>query len=174
DETGAPPTGVLGGNQITSRDLGAYAQASWRYKPSIKLVAGGRVDNNHIRQHGGYGTVFNPRLAGVYTHQKMVFKVMYSEAFQDAPNFQKYQTVPGVRELSNPGLKPEKVKNFEGSGSWEPRSNLSFQVVAYRSGYRGIVQEVSGVSCTQIPGCTTTNQFKNVGRLQVAGLQADA
>ena len=174
DETGTPPTGVLGGNQIGSRDIGAYAQASWRARPSIKLVAGGRVDNNKIRQNGGYGTVFNPRLAAVYIRQKKVFKLMYAEAFQDAPNFQKYQTVPGVRDLSNPGLKPEEVKNFEASASWEPRPALSFQLAAYRAGYRGIVQEVSGVPCPQIPGCTKTNQFQNVGRLQIQGLQADA
>ena len=174
DETGAPPTGVLGGNQIGSRDLGFYGQASWRLKPSLKLVGGGRFDNNKIRENGGFGTVFNPRLAGVYTHKKKVFKVMYSEAFQDAPNFQKYQTVPGVRELSNPGLKPEKVKNFEVSGSWDPRPTIALQLVAYKSGYRGIVQERSGVPCTQIPGCTTTNQFQNVGRLAINGFQAEA
>ena len=174
DETGATPAGVLGGNQIGSRDLGLYAQASWRARPMLKLVAGGRVDNNTIRQNGGYGTVFNPRLAGVFTRQRKVFKVMYSEAFQDAPNFQKYQTAPGIRELSNPGLKPEKVKNFEASASWEPRPALAFQLVGYRSKYSGIVQEVSGIPCTQIPGCTTTNQFRNVGRLEIKGLQADA
>ena len=174
DETGAAPAGVLGGNQIASRDIGAYAQASWRAKPMLKLVAGGRVDNNQIRQNGGYGTVFNPRLAAVYTRQKKVFKVMYAEAFQDAPNFQKYQTAPGIRELSNPGLKPEKVKNIEASASWDPRPDLSLQLVGYRSGYSGIVQEVSGIPCTEIPGCTTTNQFRNVGRLAIKGLQADA
>ena len=174
DETGAAPTGILGGNQIASRDLGAYAQASWRAKPMLKLVAGGRMDNNRIRQNGGYGTVFNPRLAAVLTRQRKVFKVMYSEAFQDAPNFQKYQTVPGVRELSNPGLKPEKVKNVEASASWDPSPAVGLQLVGYRSGYSGIVTEVSGIPCTQIAGCTTTNQFRNVGRLQIQGLQADA
>ncbi|HVZ22462.1 MAG TPA: TonB-dependent receptor, partial [Vicinamibacterales bacterium] len=113
DETGTPPAGVLGGNQISSRDLGVYAQASWHVRPALKLVGGGRVDNNHIRQHGGYGTVFNPRLAGVYTHRHEVYKVIYAEAFEDAPNFEKYQTVPGVRDLANPSLAPEKVKNLE-------------------------------------------------------------
>jgi outer membrane receptor protein involved in Fe transport len=33
---------------------------------------------------------------------------------------------------------------------------------------------VSGVPCTSIPGCTTTNQFRNVGRLEIWGLQGDA
>ena len=174
DETGTPPTGVLGGNQIWSRDLGAYAQGSWHVRPAIKVVAGGRLDNNLIRQNGGYGTVFNPRLAAEYTRQHKVFKIIYATAFQDAPNFQKYQTVPGVRDLSNPGLKPEKVKNLEFSGSWEPRPTLAFQLVGYRSQYRGIVQEVSGVPCTQIPGCTVTNQFQNVGRLLLSGLAGDA
>ena len=33
---------------------------------------------------------------------------------------------------------------------------------------------MSGIPCSQIPGCTTTNQFRNVGRLEIKGLQADA
>ena len=173
DETGTPPTGILGGNQINSRDIGTYAQAQWHVTAPFKIVAGGRLDNNRIKQNGGYGTVFNPRLAGVFTHKRMVYKAIYATAFQDAPNFQKYQTVPGVRELTNPGLKPETVKNVEGSVEWDPHPNLAFELTAYRAGYRGIVQEVSGVPCPQIPGCTTTNQFQNVGRLKLQGLQAE-
>jgi outer membrane receptor protein involved in Fe transport len=174
DETGTPPSGLLGGNQITSRDIGLYAQTQWHVTAPIKIVAGGRLDNNRIKQHGGYGTVFNPRLAGVFTHKRMVYKAIYATAFQDAPNFQKYQTVPGVRDLTNPGLKPEKVKNIEASVEWDPQPNVAVEVAAYRSLYRGIVQEVSGVPCPQIPGCTVTNQFQNVGRLQLSGLQAEA
>jgi outer membrane receptor protein involved in Fe transport len=174
DETGAAPSGLLGGNQINSRDIGTYAQAQWHVAAPVKLVVGGRFDNNKIKQNGGYGTVFNPRLAGVFTHKGLVYKVIYATAFQDAPNFQKYQTVPGVRELTNPGLKPEKVKNVEASVEWDPRPNVSVEVTGYRSNYRGIVQEVSGVPCPQIPGCTVTNQFQNVGRLELQGLQAEA
>jgi outer membrane receptor protein involved in Fe transport len=153
DETGTPPSGLLGGNQINSRDIGTYAQAQWHVAAPVKLVVGGRFDNNKIKQNGGYGTVFNPRLAAVFTHKGLVYKTIYATAFQDAPNFQKYQTVPGVRDLTNPGLKPEKVKNIEASVEWDPQPNVAVEVAAYRSLYRGIVQEVSGVPCPQIPGC---------------------
>ena len=40
DETGATPTGVLGGNQIASRDIGFYAQAL--VAPQAVAEAGGR------------------------------------------------------------------------------------------------------------------------------------
>jgi outer membrane receptor protein involved in Fe transport len=174
DETGTEPTGIQGGNQISSRDIGAYLQASWHWKPGVKLVGGGRLDNNKIRQNGGYGTVFNPRLAAVVTRKQTVFKAMYAQAFQDAPNFQKYQTVPGIRELTNPGLQPETVKNLEFSAAWEPRRDVSLSIAAYHALYDGIVQQVSGVPCPEIPGCVTTGQFQNVGRLQIEGLQAEA
>ncbi len=170
--TGTTPTGVAGGNQIASRDLGVFVQAAYRPLRGLKLVAGVRVDNNKIRESGGFGTVANPRLAAVYSWRDFTFKAIYSEAFQDAPNFQKYEQT-ATRLLDNPTLAPEKVKNFELSAGWNARENLTFQVVAYRATYQGIVEEVSGVPCTQVPGCTTTNQFQNVGGLEILGAQAE-
>jgi outer membrane receptor for ferrienterochelin and colicins len=144
EETGTTPTGVAGGNQISSRDLGAFVQAAWRPVKPLKLVGGVRVDNNKIRESGGFGTVANPRLAAIYGWKDFTFKAIYSEAFQDAPNFQKYETTPS-RLLDNPTLAPEKVKNFELSAGWNPGRDLSVQVVGYRATYEGIVEEVSKV-----------------------------
>lgn len=172
-ETGAVPSPIQGDNQLASRDLGAYLQASWKPWTGGKLVLGGRLDNNRIRDTGGYGTVFNPRVAIVQKVDEFVLKGIYAEAFQDAPNFQKFETVPGVRMLDNPTLAPETVQNFELSASFE-RGDFQAQLVGYRANYEGIVAEVSGVPCPPTLGCTTTNQFQNVGRLEIEGLQADA
>jgi outer membrane receptor for ferrienterochelin and colicins len=173
-ETGSVPSPIAGDNQLASRDLGVYLQASYRPWQPLKVVLGGRLDNNHIRDTGGYGTVFNPRVAIVDTWRDFVFKGIYARAFQDAPNFQKFETVPGVRELANPTLAPERVTNYELSAGWRPRSDFDVQLVAYRAHYEGIVAEVSGVPCPPTLGCQTTNQFQNAGRLEISGLQGEA
>jgi outer membrane receptor for ferrienterochelin and colicins len=173
-ETGSVSNEIAGGNQISSRDIGAYAQASWRPWNPLKLVGGVRLDNNKIRDTGGYGSVFNTRVAGVYRFRDFTFKAIYSEAFQDAPNFQKFETVEGLRELDNPNLAPEEVSNFELSANWSPRRDLSVELVSYWADYEGIVEEVSGVPCPEELDCETTNQFQNVGRLDINGLLAQA
>lgn len=174
-ETGYTWETIPGGNQITSRDVGAYVQASYRPWMPLKLVAGARFDNNKVREYEGYGTVFNPRLGIIYSWRDFVFKAIYSEAFQDAPNFQKYETSTGWRELSAPDLKPEEVSNIELSAGWNPRDDLGFTLVGYQAEYKDIVEEVSGVPCDH-DGCTsdTTRQFQNRGRLEIKGVQAEA
>jgi outer membrane receptor protein involved in Fe transport len=175
DETGSAPTGVPGGNQILSRDLGVFAQASWRPVKALKLVGGIRVDDNQIRENGGFGTVANPRLAAIYGWKDFTFKAIYSEAFQDAPNFQKYEKT-ATRLLDNPTLAPEKAKNFELSAGWNPSKELGVQLVGYRSTYQGIVEEVFGLPCPAGATCPTgtTSQFQNVGALEIYGAQLEA
>ena len=164
---------ILGGNNISSRDLGAFAQASYRPIESLKLVAGVRFDNNKIRDTGGFGTVFNPRLAAIYTWNDFVFKMIYAEAFQDAPVFQKYET-SDLRMANNPQLAPEEVSNLELAAAWIPREDLSFQLALYQADYEGIVEERS-VSCAPLGlDCETTNQFQNAGSLELKGVNATA
>lgn len=174
EETGSTPTGIPGGNQISSRDVGVFAQASWRPVKPLKIVAGVRVDDNQIRENGGFGTVANPRLAAVYSWKDLTFKAIYSEAFQDAPNFQKYEKT-ATRLLNNPTLAPEKVKNVELSAGWSPGKDLSVQLVGYRATYEGIVEEVFGLPCPAGATCPTgtTSQFQNVGALEIFGAQLE-
>ena len=174
EETGSTPTGVPGGNQISSRDIGIFAQASWRPVKPLKIVAGVRVDDNKIRESGGFGTVANPRFAVVYSWRDFTFKGIYSEAFQDAPNFQKYEKT-ATRLLNNPTLAPEKVKNLELSAGWSPGKDLSVQLVGYRATYEGIVEEVFGLPCPAGATCPTgtTSQFQNVGALEIFGAQLE-
>ncbi len=174
EETGSTPTGIPGGNQISSRDLGAFVQASWRPVKPLKLVAGVRVDDNKIRESGGFGTVANPRFAAIYGWDDFTFKAIYSEAFQDAPNFQKYEKT-ATRLLNNPTLAPEKVKNFELSAGWSPHKDLAVQLVGYRATYEGIVEEVFGLPCPAGATCPTgtTSQFQNVGALEILGAQLE-
>lgn len=177
DDVGAPPavaaeTGkdpvLPGGNRFSVRDLGIYLQASYSLREDLKVVAGGRLDDNQVRENGGYGTVFNPRLAVVYSPGSVVLKAIYSEAFKDASNFNRYATVPGTRELPNPGLEPEKAKSFELSASWQ-RGSLTAEAAAYQADYSGVV----GVGKAPF-GTGVTGQFQNLGSARIRGLEASA
>ncbi len=174
------PDGTLtlppdGGNQFNVQDLGFYVQASYRLRPDLKLVAGGRVDDNKVRQSGGYGMVFNPRIGLVYAPGDMAFKAIYSEAFQDASNFQKYVLVAGVAELAAPDLQPEKIKNLELSASWQVSDELALEVSAYDADVSDIAAQ-QRVTCDVQPQCTspTTLQYRNIGGRRLRGIIANA
>jgi outer membrane receptor protein involved in Fe transport len=154
-----------------SIDMGLYAQGNYS-KDDLKLVLGGRVDYNKIDEDGGYGTVFNPRVVLIYSPKDWVFKAMYSEAFKDATNFDKYSTLKGIRDDPNPTLKPEKVKNSEVSVSWDntltKKEGTKFFIEAsmYYTNYSGVVQTVK----------QTNGRFQNqnVGGAEIFGAQLNS
>jgi outer membrane receptor for ferrienterochelin and colicins len=169
-ESGTVQNAPAGGNQFTVRDAGFYAQASFRplrSLPDLKMVAGGRLDDNLVRESGGYGAVFTPRLAVIYSPGRAVVKAIYSEAFKDASNFNKYSTTQ-LRLLPNPTLQPEKVKNVEVSAGWQA-GDLSGQIAAYQALYSGVL----GLRSATLPDGTATTQFQDAGRLRIRGVQAD-
>ncbi|HLE83027.1 MAG TPA: TonB-dependent receptor, partial [Thermoanaerobaculia bacterium] len=147
------------------RDLGAFVQVGYSPRQDWKLVAGGRIDDNTIRETGGYGAVFNPRLAVIYSPGRWLFRAVYSEAFQDASNLNKFTTVPGVRDLRAPDLEPEKVENLELATGWQDE-RLSVELAAFEASYSQVVG-----SRTVPFGDGTTGQFQNLGELRIRGLQ---
>lgn len=178
------------GTFFDQTDLGVFAQAAVRLRPNWRLVAGGRLDYDTsgvvggtfeipVRQPDGslrtfrpegYGTVFNPRLALVYTRPRAVFKAIYAEAFKDASNFNRYATSPGFRDLANPSLEPEKVRSVEFAAGWQPTGALSADLSVYRSLYSNAVSPQPAT----LPDGTTTLQNQAVGELTISGLQATA
>ena len=157
-----------GGNHFENRDIGVYGQASYKPHAEIKLVLGGRIDNNKTRDTRGYGTVLNSRAAAVYTPANFVFKGVYSEAFKAASNWAKYATSPS-RGISNPELQPERVKNIELSAGWQIRDGLFVDLATYSAAYTDVV---GTAQITQSDGSTTT-QNQAIGRLEIRGLQAN-
>lgn len=155
------------GELIDQLDLGIFAQASYRFSERLKLVLGSRLDSNEVRGGGGYGTVFNPRLAAIWSPGSFVVKGIYAEAFKDASNFNRYAIAPGFRDLPNPDLKPEKVKNYELAFGWSGPSELSLEVAAYRADYS------DAVVAARVPfGDGTTLQNQSGGSMEITGLQA--
>jgi outer membrane receptor protein involved in Fe transport len=172
EEEGTSSSSMPAGNHFFVRDLGVYAQSTYKIFSILKLTAGLRYDNNIIRESGGYGNVFNPRFAIVFFPHTFIFKVIYAEAFKDATNREKFSIVVGKRELTNPGLEPEKVKNLEASiGKTFFDESLYLNCVGYFARYSNIIQEVKVE--TVISGDTIiTNQNQAVGQQEVYGINA--
>ncbi|HEY2738908.1 MAG TPA: TonB-dependent receptor [Thermoanaerobaculia bacterium] len=169
--------GPLHAEQIQHTDLGVYAQISYPLKNGLKVIAGGRLDYNQItnrRDPGhGFGTLFTPRLAAVYTLGHTVLKAIYSEAFKDPSDLEKLGTVPFVQNYVSNGLRPERVKNYELSANWQSTGNAAFEVSLYQASYRDVV--ALGVKA----GCTPSladlcGQLANLDRFRVRGAQATA
>ncbi len=168
EENGVPSTNIPGGNHFFSRDIGVYLQSGIDVMQNMKLTLGVRYDNNKIRTDEGYGNVFNPRVAIVYTPKSFIFKAIYAEAFKDATNREKYSTAAGKRELPNPDLQPEKVKNAEISVGKKINEWVFINANAYRSMYSNIIQEVQ---VTREDG-TKTNQNQARGQAEIYGVNA--
>ena len=168
DETGYQVDSIVGGNNYRSYDLGVYSQATYRPVSYLKMVGGLRLDNNRIRNLGGYGTVLNPRLAVVYIKGKYILKAIYATAFKDASNLQKYGTAPD-RQLNNPRLQPERVQNVEVSANIRVNKDLMFSAVAYRAAYSSVI----GTARVQLPDGSTTSQFQPLGRQMIYGVQGE-
>ncbi len=168
---------LLHPEQIQHTDVGLYTQASYALKKNLKVVAGGRLDYNEItnrRDPGyGFGTLFTPRLAAVYTLGRGVLKAIYSEAFKDPTDFEKLGTVPFLRNYVSDGLVPERVKNYELSANWQRTDNLAVELSLYQASYRDVV----GLRVKD--GCTPSlsdlcGQLANLNQFRVRGAQATA
>jgi outer membrane receptor protein involved in Fe transport len=167
---GGSPTAqgaILGGNQYDIRDWGFYAQGSYKPMENLKFTLGGRYDYNIIRQLGGYGSEFNPRIAVVYLPENFVIKAIYSEAMKDASNWTKFATNP-ARLLPSPNLKPEKVKNIELSVGYNFTKDLYVDVAAYKANYTGIV----GTKIVPYGNSTTGINYP-MGSMEIKGIQSN-
>lgn len=147
-------------------DLGVFSQATFRPWRRWKFVAGARLDHNDVRQSGGYGTVFNPRLAATWTSGDLVVKAILAEAFKAPSNFNRFATAPGFRDLPNPDLEPERARNLELAVDWLAKSGLGLTASLYRTTYSDAVEP------RRVPfedGTTLQNQ--SVGGLEILGFQ---
>lgn len=159
---------ILGGNQYDIRDWGFYMQGSYRPLDNLKFTLGGRYDYNIIRQLGGYGSQFNPRLAVVYSPYNFVIKAIYSEAMKDASNWTKFSTNP-QRLLTSPNLKPEKAKNVELSLGYNFTKDIYADITAYKANYTDII----GTKIVPYINNTTTGQNWPMGTMEIYGIQSN-
>lgn len=156
-----------GGNNFIIYDIGLYAQGTYNFNDILKLTLGGRFDYNRIRVNDGYGSIFNPRIATVFTPGNFIFKFIYASAFQNASNWTKFSLNP-QRLLNNPTLKPEEVNNFELCAGYKITDYSYFDIAFYHSKYNGAV----GTAQVKLPSGIITGQNQAIGELKIYGIQS--
>jgi outer membrane receptor for ferrienterochelin and colicins len=163
-------------------DLALYAQGTWKPRKPLRFVLAGRVSHNSIDNRpgvSGYGTLFTPRIGVIWSPRngRLVLKSIYSEAFKDPTDSQKFSVLRYVYEVRSNGLTPERVRNLELSAGWERDQALSLEVSAYRASYSNVValgapRLPDGTLITDcVSGCL---QYQNRNRLLIRGVQATA
>jgi len=111
--------------------------------------------------------VFNPRISYVYYPSRYIFKAIYSEAFLDASPFNKFSTT--ASRISNPTLKPEKVRNIEFSAKYNNAKKYFVELAYYHSWYSNSI-----VTSNVDYNGTKTTQFQALGKARIQGLQLSA
>lgn len=169
--------------QIEHADTALYAQGSWKPRSDLRVILAGRVTHNQILNKPGaegFGTLFTPRAAVVWSPlgRRLVLKAIYSEAFKDPTNAQKFGVTFLVENAyrSN-GLKPETVRNVELTAGWEATERLSLEGTVYQSGYHDVVGYGYALQPdgTPVQGCQRgCEQWQNRDQFRVRGLQLTA
>ena len=171
-EQSAPTqTSIDGGNHFFSTDLGLFSLLKYSPVSNLDIVLGGRIDNNRVRVNQGYGFQFSPKATIIYTPQRAVFKLMYSEAFMDASYWTKYGTTPG-RLLTNPTLQPEEVKNYEIVAGWRINSFVYIEALSYHAFYEGTVGTANVTFTDDDGNVIETTQHQAIGKSQMSGVQS--
>lgn len=113
-----PPRPTMLNNQLFS----IYFQANYKISGDLSFTGGVRQDFSSY-----YGQVFTPRLGWVYNLPKFTAKALYNEAFRSPePWDYKYGT-------GNNDLKPEKMRSYELSLSYQVSKNFFLGTSAYRN-----------------------------------------
>ena len=172
---------------VDHTDLGFYAQASYKPLPNLSLVAGGRIDYNEASSrefpNAGFGTLFTPRLAVIYLPRRYALKLIYSEAFKDPSDFEKF--APEKGDLANPDLRPERTRSLEISAGWQRDDGTSLELAAYHTRFEDLVSmshqcsdsEDSAVHFPCPPDHSNLHvleQLQNIGEVEVEGVELRA
>lgn len=158
---------LYGGNSYDNRSIGAYLQGTFSPNDFLSITLGGRYDYNKIRNLGGYGSIFNPRVSLVFHPEMFVIKLIYSEAFKDASNWTKFTTNP-QRLVTSPNIKPERVKNYEINFMHKFKELTFFELSAYYADYSGVI----GTKTITMEDGTTTSKNFALGALKIYGIQS--
>jgi outer membrane receptor for ferrienterochelin and colicins len=177
DQLATGPGGIIAtpsSQQTEHTDLALYTQVSYKPRQALKLALAGRLSYNEINNRPGaygFGTLFSPRAAVIYTPLggRLALKAIYSEAFKDPPDNQKFGTLRYVNEYPSNGLQPERVSNWELSAGWQPADSFSLEGSAYEAHYTDVVSFRSA-GCDQL-GCL---QYANRDEFRIRGLQLQA
>ncbi|HEX7677784.1 MAG TPA: TonB-dependent receptor [Thermoanaerobaculia bacterium] len=167
--------------QIEHTDAALYTQGSFRLRRSLRFVAAGRLSYNQINNKPGahgYGALFTPRLGAIYSPfaGRLVLKAIYSEAFKDPTDLEKFGLLAHLIGYASNGLRPERVRNVESSAGWE-EGRVSVEGSVYQAHYTDVVDIAYPrlPDGSLVPDCVQDCiQYQNRNEILVRGLQATA
>lgn len=157
---------IAGGNTFNVWDLGIYGQGTYTIIRDLKITGGLRYDYNRIRNKGGFGSVFSPRIALVYSLNKFTFKGFYSRGIMNASNWTKFSTA-GNR-IPNPTLKTENIQNYELSMAYRFEKGSFCEISAYQQ----YIDDVVGTVIVE--DNPSKNQNANIGQYRIRGIQLNS
>jgi len=99
-----------------------YVQAQYAFLPSLSLSSGVRFDKSSY-----YGKVLTPRIALIYSKEKITMKTIYAEGFRAPKPWDFYDG------LGNNDLDPEKIKSFEINTNYYNNKGLRADLSVYRN-----------------------------------------
>ncbi len=150
------------------RNLGLFLNVQRDLVRGLSANVGLRHDYNYLAgERGGFGHLDTPRLALLYRPSEAhAFKAIFAKSYQNPPAFQKFSTVPIIRELPSPGLQPERLRSWEFMYTWSPAHPWQATLNAYRTRVADFIVAAS------VPfGSGTTTRFINRGELEIQGLE---
>jgi outer membrane receptor for ferrienterochelin and colicins len=143
-----------GKSRAFTHDLGLYTQGKLRFTENQNLILGLRVDHHrNITTRNKY-TPLSIRGGYVANFDRLGFKALYGEAFQEPSSRMLYSGWAGAG--ANPNLKPEKSRTVEGSVSYTLPSISNLVSVYY-------VKDSDTIA-------TVSNNALNLGERDVMGL----
>jgi outer membrane receptor protein involved in Fe transport len=153
------------------RNVAAFANAQTKAFSWLSLAGGLRYDHNTVAgEDGGFGNLFTLRGAAIATPSpRHTLKLIYGQSFQEPDPWHRFALDPGVRDLRAPDLKPEKLRSLEMDYDFNASSRWRSSASAY---YTRVEELIRLVSVPYGPG--TTNQFRNIGELEVRGLEFES
>lgn len=153
--------------QHNDRNFAAYGHTQLEVADGISVALGSRFDQNwEVGGAGGFGNLFTSRMALLFfLNDEHAVKLIAGQAFQAPQPFKKYSTVPDIRPLPAPGLKPEKLNSFEVlyevhfAGRWKASSSLYLNRVENK------------IDLYPISGTAGPSMFQNKGTLDIFGVE---
>jgi outer membrane receptor protein involved in Fe transport len=150
--------------QVEHTDLAVFAQTSYRPRPWLRTILAGRLSHNAINNKpgtSGFGTLFTPRAGLIFTpgRKALMLKAIYSEAFKDPTDYQKFGKLHFINDFPLGDLEPEKVRNIELSAGWEPSPRFSAEAALYQAHYTNVVSAGLAPDCD--PNQFGCDQYQN-------------
>lgn len=145
---------------LSRQRYGLYLQEVWDFSPTLKWVAGGRLDD-----YSDFGSSFNPRLGFNWAFAPgYSARFSYGTAFR-APVFGELYLLNNPLMAGNPGLSPEQAETFEAGVMGRPMPNLQMQITGYLSHLDQMIR--------LLPYPATNFRYVNSGSLRYAGLELE-